>query len=304
MGLVGRLTASWTTALLVMGFVSAPSVTSASAAAPATAGYWLAGSDGGVFSFGAPFFGAGNAGPGPGACGFSPQPPSTSNSGLGCVEIASDPDGHGYWLLNAFRLATPYGAAGLNPAGCTSLNGATGNWVGMAAAQDGHGFWVVSSHGAVAGCGSIPPPLGGAENLTLRAAIVGMAATPDHGGYWLVAADGGVFNFGDAAFYGSMGGKTLNAPIVGMATSQDGRGYWLVAADGGIFAYGDAPFEGSTGGIHLNLPIVGMAANPDGSGYWLAGADGGVFALGGAPYRGSMARAVLAGSIVGIATSP
>ena len=35
-------------------------------------------------------------------------------------------------------------------------------------------------------------------------------------GYWLVAEDGGVFAFGDAAFYGSMGGHHLNAPVVGM----------------------------------------------------------------------------------------
>jgi len=41
-------------------------------------------------------------------------------------------------------------------------------------------------------------------------------------GYWLVAADGGVFTFGDADFYGSMGGKHLNEPMVGMATMRTG----------------------------------------------------------------------------------
>ena len=35
-------------------------------------------------------------------------------------------------------------------------------------------------------------------------------------GYWLVAKDGGVFAFGDATFYGSMGGKSLAQPMVGM----------------------------------------------------------------------------------------
>ena len=34
-----------------------------------------------------------------------------------------------------------------------------------------------------------------------------MATTPDAKGYWLGALDGGVFSFGDAAFYGSMGGR-------------------------------------------------------------------------------------------------
>ena len=54
-----------------------------------------------------------------------------------------------------------------------------------------------------------------------------MAATPDGKGYWLVAADGGVFAYGDAGFYGSMGGSSLVAPVVGMAATPDGKGYWL-----------------------------------------------------------------------------
>ncbi len=36
-------------------------------------------------------------------------------------------------------------------------------------------------------------------------------------GYWLVGADGGLFAFGDAGYYGSMGGRPLSAPIVGLA---------------------------------------------------------------------------------------
>jgi ribosomal protein L24E len=72
-----------------------------------------------------------------------------------------------------------------------------------------------------------------------------MAATPTGKGYWFVAADGGVFTFGDAPFYGSMGGKPLNKPIVGMAATPTGKGYWFVAADGGVFTFGDAPFYGS-----------------------------------------------------------
>jgi hypothetical protein len=47
-------------------------------------------------------------------------------------------------------------------------------------------------------------------------AFVGMQVTPDNGGYNLVAFDGGIFSFGNAAFYGSMGGKPLNQPVVGI----------------------------------------------------------------------------------------
>ena len=35
--------------------------------------------------------------------------------------------------------------------------------------------------------------------------------------HWEVASDGGLFAFGDAQFYGSMGGKTLDNPVVGLA---------------------------------------------------------------------------------------
>ena len=77
-------------------------------------------------------------------------------------------------------------------------------------------------------------------------------------GYWLAAADGGIFAFGDANFYGSMGGQHLNAPIVSITPTPDGKGYWLAAADGGIFTFGDANYYGSMGGQHLNAPIVGI----------------------------------------------
>jgi hypothetical protein len=258
-------------------FVSPASGTPKTTATTPVPGYWLAGADGGVYSFNAPYFGSVFAPDGSAACSFSPQPPSSLNSGLGCSAIAADPDGAGYWLLNAYRSATPFGGAQLSPQSCTSLNGASGSWSGMAVAADGKGFWLVSTNGALMGCGSMPAPLGGTTNLALAAPIVGMAATPDRGGYWLVAADGGVFSFGDASFYGSTGGIALDKPIVGIAATTGGKGYWLVASDGGVFAFGDATYQGSMGGQKLNAPIVGMAVNPAGPGYWLAADDGGVF---------------------------
>lgn len=84
-----------------------------------------------------------------------------------------------------------------------------------------------------------------ASTVTSNAPVVGMAATPSGNGYWEIANDGGIFTFGDAGFYGSMGGKPLNAPIVGLVATPTGNGYWEVASDGGIFAFGDAGFYGS-----------------------------------------------------------
>ncbi len=80
-------------------------------------------------------------------------------------------------------------------------------------------------------------------------------------GYWEVASDGGIFSFGDAQFYGSMGGKALNKPVVGIAATPDGQGYWEIASDGGIFSFGDAQFCGSMGGKALNEPVVGVASS-------------------------------------------
>jgi hypothetical protein len=123
-------------------------------------------------------------------------------------------------------------------------------------------------------------------------------------GLWASGSDGGVFNFGNAGFYGSMGGTHLNAPIVGMAATPDGGGYWQVASDGGVFTFGDARFYGSLGSLHLNAPIVGMAATPDGGGYTLVAADGGVFAIGDAGFYGSLGSLHLNAPIVGIAATP
>ena len=38
------------------------------------------------------------------------------------------------------------------------------------------------------------------------------------------SADGGVFSFGDAQFWGSMGGKPLDAPVVGIVSTPGGGG--------------------------------------------------------------------------------
>jgi len=119
-------------------------------------------------------------------------------------------------------------------------------------------------------------------------------------GYWLVASDGGIFAFGDAQFYGSMGGHPLNKPVVGMTGTGDGHGYWMVASDGGIFAFGDAQFYGSMGGQPLNKPIVGMSQTPDGGGYWLVASDGGIFAFGDAFFFGSTGSMTLNEPVVGM----
>jgi len=121
-------------------------------------------------------------------------------------------------------------------------------------------------------------------------------------GYRMVAGDGGVFDFGNAKFHGSMGGKPLNKPVVASAATPTGNGYWEVASDGGIFSFGDAQFHGSMGGKPLNKPVVGMAADPATGGYWEVASDGGIFSFD-APFYGSMGGKPLNQPIVGMAVT-
>ena len=249
--------------------------------------YWMVALDGGVFAFGAPFFG------------------STGNIHLNkpIVGMTPSPDGTGYWFVasDGGVFAFP---AGQQPfygsMGATPLNSPV---VGMAATVTGAGYWLVAADGGIFNFGdaALFGSLGGQH---IPAPIVGMASTPDSGGYWLVGADGSVYPFGDAPDFGSMRGTALNKPVVGIAATPDGGGYWLTATDGGVFAFGDAHFYGSTGNISLNKPIVGIAATQTGRGYWFVASDGGIFAYGDAAFAGSMGAQHLNQPVVGMAMSP
>jgi len=207
-------------------------------------GYWMVGSDGGIFAFGdAAFYG------------------STGNLTLNkpIVGMAATKDGKGYWLVASDGGIFAYGDA--------AFYGSTGNLtlnkpiVGMAPTADGNGYWLVAADGGIFAYGDAAF-YGSTGNITLNRPVVGMTPTPDGRGYWFVASDGGIFAYGDAAFSGSTGNLTLNQPIVGMATTGTGTGYWLVAADGGIFGF-NVPYYGSLPGAGLSVnDVVGLSTLP------------------------------------------
>ena len=206
---------------------------------PDRTGYWLLGRDGGVFTFGAVFYG------------------STGHLALQrpVVGMASTRSGHGYWFVAADGGIFSFGDARFwGSTGAFRLNQPI---VGMAPTKTGKGYWLVASDGGIFSFGDARFH-GSTGALRLNRPIVGMAATPTGDGYWLVASDGGIFSFGDAAFHGSTGALHLLSPIVGMSTSPTGLGYRFVASDGGIFSFGDAAFLGGLGGGKPPSPIVGM----------------------------------------------
>jgi len=168
-------------------------------------------------------------------------------------------------------------------------------------------FQITSGTGA--GAFYFPPAPSPANILSTYQAVPALEALsfpwgPSGGGYTEVGSDGGAFSFGNASYYGSMGGKTLDKPIVGIASTPDGKGYWEVASDGDVFSFGDASYYGSMGGKTLDKPIVGIASTADGRGYWEIASDGGVFSFGDASYFGSMVGRTLKAPVVGISSSP
>jgi len=108
-------------------------------------------------------------------------------------------------------------------------------------------------------------------------------------GYWLAAKHGEVLAFGDAKFYGSMGGKHLNKPITAIAPTPTNKGYWLAAQDGGIFAFGDARLhKAKTADHHTLSRIVTMRASIGGRGYYLLSSEGEIHTFGDAKFHGSL----------------
>jgi hypothetical protein len=247
-------------------------------------GYWLVGSDGGVFAFGgAGFFG------------------STGDLKLNApiLGIEATPKRNGYWLLSRDGGVFAFGDAG--------FHGSTGDQVlnapilGMVPTASGKGYWLFAPDGGVFAFGDAAFLGSPAEGGAVSSPIVAMRAAPDGNGYWLIARNGKVYAFGSATALRGLDGTALNAPIVGAAATPSGKGLWLVGADGGIFTLGDAVFHGSTGDLKLNSPIIALAPLPSGAGYWLLAGDGGVFTFGAATFLGSTGDQPLNKPIVGMA---
>ena len=202
-------------------------------------GYWVARSDGAVFSFaGAPFYGS--------LGGQRLRAP--------VVGMAARPDGTGYWLVAADGGVFAFGAAPF--AGSMGGVSMASPIVGMTSTMSGNGYWLASAEGGVFSFGTAHY-WGSMGGIPLNQPVVGIAAS-GRGGYWLVASDGGIFNFGGAPFPGSAGALPLRAPVVGMAGTASGRGYWLASSDGGVFTYGDAPFLGT--GASTGDPVTSVSA--------------------------------------------
>jgi hypothetical protein len=257
----------------------------------ASHGYWLVGSDGGIFSFGTAAF--------HGSMGGTPlQRP--------VVGITPTSTGNGYWLvasdggLFSFGDSSYYGSLpglGFHPAGSKLPQSLNAPIVGMVPTATGQGYFMVASDGGVFAFGDAQfegscPGIGGCAGAAV-------AVMPDRSGkgYWLVTTTGAVYAFGDASFYGAPPQSSVS--VVDAVATPDGRGYWLLYANGVVDPFGDAGTLGNpVGYVNVFNSATAIFRTADGQGYWVAAARGDVFSYGDAPYLGGMSAAGLNGQII------
>lgn len=254
-------------------------------------GYWLVGSDGGIFSFGSAQF-HGSTG------SLRLQRP--------VVGITPTSDRGGYWLVAsdggvfAFGDAGFYGSLpgmGFAPAGASgSVPKLKAPIVGMVPSSDEGGYYMVASDGGVFAFGDAHfagscPGIGGCKG-----SAVAVMTDASGNGYWLATSTGNVYTFGDAPYYGAPGNQGL--PVTSAVRTPDGGGYWILLADGTVYSYGDARYFGSAIGLGGLDTATAVFATADSGGYWVATANGAVNTYGDAPSDGSMATAHLNAPII------
>jgi hypothetical protein len=243
-------------------------------------GYWLVGSDGGIFSFGsAQFYG------------------STGNIKLNKPVVGITPTANlqGYWLVASDGGIFSFGSAQFyGSAANIHLNAPV---VGMVPSYDDNGYFMVASDGGVFAFGDAAfegscPGIGGCSGPAV-------SVMPDATGrgYWLVTQTGHIYTFGDAAYLGAPGPQSSS--VTSAVRTPDGGGYWILLGNGTVYAYGDAVNYGGPGAaVNALDPSSAIFTTSDGGGYWVATALGAVYTYGDAPNDGSMAGTHLNGSII------
>jgi hypothetical protein len=257
---------------------------------PSQRGYWLVGSDGGIFSFGsAQFYGSTGS--------LHLQRPV-----VGIVPTANH---GGYWLdasdggVFAYGNTQYYGSipgVGLHPAGSGMPNSLNAPIVGMVPSIDDNGYFMVASDGGVFAFGDAHfagscPGIGGCSGSAV-------AVMPDASGngYWLVTTTGSVYTFGDAPYFGAPGHGNVTSAVA----SPDGLGYQVLLGNGQVYSYGDAAADGSPPATDFNFldPATSIFSTSDGAGYWVSSALGAVYNFGDAPNDGGMTATHLNGPII------
>ena len=212
-------------------------------------GYWEVASDGGIFSFNAPFYGA--------LAGWPLRQPVTG--------MTATPSGHGYWIVTGDGAVFPFGdAKGYGTLSNLQLNSPIKSLI---AGPGGKGYWLYAADGGVFSFGSARFHGSTGTSTSTRRSSAWPRRRPAAATGWL-RPTAGSSRSATRSSSARPGAMRLNAPVVGMARTGAGTGYWLGAADGGVFTFGSAHFKGSAAGLipadRHGVQVVGM---PDGNGY-------------------------------------
>jgi cysteine-rich secretory family protein len=237
--------------------------------AQAADGYYVLGSDGGIFSYGsAPFRG------------------SLPGQGIHAqaVLMSLTPDQAGYYILGSDGGVFTFGDAHFY--GSVPGTGSHTTGVDLKPTPDGHGYWVLGSDGSVFSFGDAKY-FGSLPGSGVHDQAVKLVPTATGHGYWILGSDGGVFSFGDAHGMGSLTTAGVHDAAVSMAATPTDNGYWILGADGGIFSFGAAAYHGSVPGLGCQTAQgVQLIATSTGGGYYILSSDGRVFPFGDAPMFG------------------
>lgn len=242
-------------------------------------GYWLVGTDGGVFTYGGvPFYGSRGFG-----LHADPAP---------MVSIAADPLNRGYWLVSAIGGVYAFGEAGYygggNPAGDAV--------VAIRAHPTGRGYWILWDSGRVGAFGravdhGVPAaPVG---------VVVDMQPTRTGNGYVIVTDQGRTYSFGDAPAVDDV--PSLPGFVVAFIWRPDGGGGYLVSWDGDVTPVAvtgqPAPPALTPVGQYAKRPRTGPAADdgirgaaihPNSTGAVVVGGSGVVLTYGTAMDHGNL----------------
>ena len=195
-------------------------------------GYWLVGSDGGIFSFGSGPVLRVDGEPAPAEtrrrhrADGEPRRLLARRLRRGRLQLRGHP---------VLRVDTRARAASrrVGPARTASTRPL---WA-WCRRHDDNGYFMVASDGGVFAFGDAHfagscPGIGGCSG-----AAVAVMPDASGNGYWLVTATGNIYTFGDAPYFGAPGPR---ATVTSAVATPDGLGYWVLLADGQVFPYGDA----------------------------------------------------------------
>ncbi len=280
---------------LVMATPAAASARSSATPHTTSNGYWLVGSDGGIFNYGsAGFYG------------------STGSMVLQrpVVGMVTTPTGTGYWLtatdggVFSFGQTQFYGSLpglGFKPFGSGLPNALVLPVVGMVPSHDDNGYFMVAADGGIFAFGDAKfegscYSIGGCTQNGLAVAVMPDATG---NGYWVVSSLGSVYGFGDAPYLG--GTPPGFGSIASAVATPDGKGYVILGSSGSLYGFGDAPFNGLIPAGPLSAANGGATAvmlDAQNNGGWVAYANGKIIPFGSTTNVGDASDLPLNGKIV------